>query len=100
MNLSFIFSEVEKDTETLEVQLWDWNRFGHPDAMGHIMIPIKTVETDGKTHEGWHKLVPMKKETVSGELRLILQYTSAKVIFFLLPHKGLKRILFFSLASC
>lgn len=89
-------SEVEKENEQLEIQVWDWNLLGSPDEMGAVHIPIKNL-TSGITHEDWYKLSPMKKEHVSGDIRVMLQYTSAKVSILLL-HCNLFKIAL--IASC
>ena len=76
------FSELEHESEELLVQLYNCNLLGSDDFMGQCLIPIRTL-FDSLLHDRYFKLTPRKKETVSGEVRLRLHYTSAKVTNFI-----------------
>ena len=58
--------------------MWIKKLRNNSENRGQVVVPIGTV-ADGKSHDQWYKLMPRKKENVSGELRLRIQYLSASV---------------------
>lgn len=70
------FFEVPFENGTLEVEVWDWDRIGSHDAMGIAKMPLAKL-ADELFHDEWFTLVPIKKEKVSGDIRMRLQFTSA-----------------------
>jgi hypothetical protein len=46
--------------------------------MGVVHVPLKSL-MDESLYDDWYPLVPQKKEKVSGDLHLRMQFTSALV---------------------
>lgn len=59
----------------LVIELYDYDRISSHDKMGCVKIDLKTL-FDEKFHTKSYQIEAMKKEKVSGELFLRLQYTS------------------------
>jgi len=68
---SFTHKNIGK-TQTITFLCMDWDRFKADDRMGQVVIKLgDTIFKDGKTIEGWFKLVPQKSgDAVSGELQI------------------------------
>eukprot|EP00026_Physarum_polycephalum_P010755 Phypoly_transcript_10933.p1 GENE.Phypoly_transcript_10933~~Phypoly_transcript_10933.p1 ORF type:complete len:288 (+),score=65.44 Phypoly_transcript_10933:100-963(+) len=70
------FFQIPFSNGTLEVEVWDWDRIGSHDAMGVVRVPLSKF-ADELVHDNWYLLSPIKKEKVSGDIRMRTQFTSA-----------------------
>jgi hypothetical protein len=62
----------------LRVAVFDWDMIGSDDPMGQVELALLTDLPDGKEVVKECELVPQKKETVSGTIKLRATYISAQ----------------------
>jgi len=75
----YYFEVPKSATEgTIEVLCYDYDVIGKDDSMGKASIKFSSLSPDGKVEEEKHKLVPLKKEAVSGTLKLRVAYVSSE----------------------
>jgi Ca2+-dependent lipid-binding protein len=64
-----------KTPSDLTIELFDWDRLSSHDRMGVVVVQLNSL-SDEKMHAESFHIVPYKREKVSGDLFLRVQYTS------------------------
>jgi Leucine-rich repeat (LRR) protein/CBS domain-containing protein len=61
--------------DEVDIALYDYDRFSGHDPMGHVTVTVRDLP-DGIEIEEAHRLVPIKRESVSGKVTVRMYYLS------------------------
>ncbi|XP_069389393.1 synaptotagmin-like protein 5 isoform X3 [Paralichthys olivaceus] len=82
-NLRYVISHSQLETRTLQVSVWQHDRFGHNSFLGEVELSLDTCEFNSQI-EDWYALQPKVENSIDstmqykGELTVVLKYIPAE----------------------